>query len=288
LRQTANLFVGDDGSDDDSLRILGEFESDFTSFHLSKFDRLGTAQNFLQLLGKSSAEFVALADQDDIWDETKLIDSIKALKPNARTREPALYVSPTRILNRSKVLKPLIYPFPLDFYSNRAQGCTFVLNKRLVNQILNISTSGIEHLDWVIFLYAKYFGKIVVGEIPNMSYRLHGTNSVGSSGIRGARTRLKDPLTINVRRNIIEKQLNEFEKLFEEMGSEVLIKKIQQQQELFKAFSLKNYLNFLGLSTLIRYPAKSMYFGILIMVSSKKSKDGNHSDQDYSKGVQGK
>lgn len=281
-----NLLIGDDGSSDDSLVILEEFKNDFNSFHLYKYSRLGTAQNFIRLLGESSAEFVAFADQDDVWDELKLVTSVNELRTKTKEDESALYIAPTRILNSSKVLKPLNYPFPIDFYSNRAQGCSFVLNKELVKQILDASNLGIEHLDWFTFLYAKYFGKIIIAEKSNMSYRIHGSNSVGSSGIRGALTRLCDPQEAKARRRIIEKQMNDFADLFREKERGVLIKKIHHQQELFKNFSFNHYLKFLGLTTLFRFPAKSIYFGVLIMLSNNRFGHEYLSNQNQSRGAQ--
>jgi hypothetical protein len=119
-----------------------------------------------------------------------------------------------------------------------------------------------------------------------MSYRIHGLNSVGSSGIRGALVRLYDPKAVKARRNIIEKQMNDFADLFREKERGAWIKKIHHQQELFKNFSFNHYLKFLGLKTLFRFPAKSIYFGVLIMLSNNRSGHEYLSNQNQSRGAQ--
>ncbi len=76
-RQTllpAELIVHDDGSRDDTLRILGYFaKSASFPVHVQRNERtLGYADNFLTCAAGCGAPLIAFCDQDDVWDARKL------------------------------------------------------------------------------------------------------------------------------------------------------------------------------------------------------------------------
>ena len=68
------LVVCDDGSTDGTLDILHRFarNAPFPVLIYENKKRLGFGFNFLQAIGRSTGELVALCDQDDVWKEHKL------------------------------------------------------------------------------------------------------------------------------------------------------------------------------------------------------------------------
>jgi len=68
------LVVGDDGSDDDTLAILGDFaRSAPFPVRIHRNPRnLGFADNFLQTAERCEGDWIALSDQDDIWHPQKI------------------------------------------------------------------------------------------------------------------------------------------------------------------------------------------------------------------------
>jgi glycosyltransferase involved in cell wall biosynthesis len=68
------IVICDDGSSDDTLRIIQQFKSRSPlPVHLHRNDeRLGAAQNFARAIALCEGELIALADQDDVWLPEKL------------------------------------------------------------------------------------------------------------------------------------------------------------------------------------------------------------------------
>ena len=64
---------------------------------------------------------------------------------------------------------------------NMVTGCTVVVNRALLNKALPIPAGAIMH-DWWLALVAAAFGKIGFVDRSTMSYRQHGSNTVGAKG----------------------------------------------------------------------------------------------------------
>jgi glycosyltransferase involved in cell wall biosynthesis len=264
-----NLIVGDDGSNDRTLEILNDYRSQFHSFELHRSDHVGSTQNFIGLLSRAKSEVIAFADQDDVWDQNKLVESARILEGVSDQKQAALYVCATRDLHSTNLLKPINYKFPLDFYTNRTQGCTFVMNKKLADLALASFDTRIKFHDWFVFLLAKYFGNVVVDKTPRMSYRLHQSNSVGSGGLKGAFRVIWNTKDREVRAFGIKNQMEVFQVLFSRYRYKDLEKSILYNLELFSDFRYLNYLKATKVGNLVNHPIKVLYFGTLISIFSK-------------------
>ncbi len=185
-----HLRVSDDGSVDNTMEILAKFEASFESLEISVGPKQGPAENFFSLLRKSTLDFVAFADQDDIWSSDHLVNSIKDLSelrntPGMRftsTKEFGLGVK-ERIWPRIKVV-PEIEKLLME---NQARGCTIALNKEAVNLINSYQPRLAVMHDWWILLILSLNGQIVYQAKPEVHYRIHDTNAVGLPKKRGMR-----------------------------------------------------------------------------------------------------
>ena len=183
-----HLIAGDDGSEDETLQIIESFRSSFHKLTILDGPRTGPASNFFNLLDNANADYVALADQDDIWKPNHLIDSIGYLTPS--TNEPKMTYS--SVLEFSvKTPNPKEWPksarnhgFESFFFQNYARGCTIVMNRRLVELIVSRKKPKqlIMH-DWWIALVAKSCGQAIFFPEPHIYYRLHADNAVGNIGV---------------------------------------------------------------------------------------------------------
>lgn len=79
------VVVCDDGSDDDTLRIIEQFRARTGIPILLHRDdgRLGAAQNFARAIALCEGDLIALADQDDIWMPEKLARLADAMSHGA-------------------------------------------------------------------------------------------------------------------------------------------------------------------------------------------------------------
>ena len=74
-----HLRVSDDGSTDGTLKIIDSYKNKFESCKIYSGPQKGPSANFFSLIEKATYDFVALADQDDIWLPNHLLSSIKRL-----------------------------------------------------------------------------------------------------------------------------------------------------------------------------------------------------------------
>jgi glycosyltransferase involved in cell wall biosynthesis len=74
-----HLRVSDDGSSDRTLEIVDSYRHLFESCKVFNGPCNGPSANFFSLIEKATFEFVALADQDDIWLPHHLINAVKRL-----------------------------------------------------------------------------------------------------------------------------------------------------------------------------------------------------------------
>ena len=72
------LIICDDGSVDGTRKIIQEFaeKNSHTSYYFNSTN-LGVNKNFEQAILKASGEFIAIADQDDIWLPEKIEEQLK-------------------------------------------------------------------------------------------------------------------------------------------------------------------------------------------------------------------
>ena len=186
----AAVYVRDDGSTDATLDVLAPYEAR-GQIVLLRGTNLGVTGSFLELLSLVPAEFdfVALADQDDVWHEDKLSRALSVIG-GCRRDAPALYCSEYVFcdaemvpqgrshLNRSGV------DFARMLYENVTSGNTMVLNRCLADLVAGAGREGVYCHDWWIALVASALGEICYDDFCSLEYRRCGSNAspTGSSG----------------------------------------------------------------------------------------------------------
>ena len=97
------LVVCDDGSSDNTLSILEEFqkEAPFPVTIYRNRRRLGFADNFLDAASKCTGDWIAFSDQDDIWFPDKLLSVREAIE-NTLARDLVLVTHSVEITNEEQ------------------------------------------------------------------------------------------------------------------------------------------------------------------------------------------
>jgi glycosyltransferase involved in cell wall biosynthesis len=178
---TVCLSVRDDGSDDSTRTILGKNNLELLP-RVGDGGNLGPAKSFLHLIKSVTCdEYVAIADQDDIWHPHKMSKAIMALEKFEHL--PALYCSNVKLYSEHKLDDPnsaLPAPMlPLSIFQNSAMGCTIVLNNRAHQIIQRSSGTGMVMHDWYILLVILSVGKVIFDPSESMLYRLHANQAIG-------------------------------------------------------------------------------------------------------------
>jgi glycosyltransferase involved in cell wall biosynthesis len=174
-----HLKVSDDGSTDNTLEILFKYSNFFASFKLQDGPQQGAAINYFNLIENSTLEYIALADQDDIWYENHLENSINRLRNFVGS--PALTYSTMeqQVGNELKLWPKIPYVDLQNFiFENHCRGCTIVFNRNFKDQIYYRNENSIMH-DWWLALLAADAQVLYCSKSPEIYYRIHKENSVG-------------------------------------------------------------------------------------------------------------
>lgn len=184
------LFIRDDGSTDNTCAIIEAIQDQEPNrIFLERGDNLGFANSFMSLVYNCYGyHFYAFADQDDVWEENKLISAIHFLKAD----EPALYGSNLKAFDMVENRQFYIYDIDsadairkqLDKYVfiSNPYGCTMVWNDYL-QKLLHFHRKPdiLTHDVWVN-LVARCTGTVYFDlEHSYINYRIHGNNACGAT-----------------------------------------------------------------------------------------------------------
>lgn len=188
------LVACDDASTDHTLTTLEEFRRTAPfSVHVFQNDHpLGVTRNFEKALSLCSGSLIALADQDDVWDLSKLATAVglfqadptlgavfsdaevvdASLKPLGYTMWQHVGFAPAELgaVERGAALEVLLKHYVVT-------GATLVFRSDLRPRLLPIP-DGWYHDAWVATLAAAVSR---IAAIPRclMRYRQHGANAIG-------------------------------------------------------------------------------------------------------------
>ncbi|HEY0275309.1 MAG TPA: glycosyltransferase family 2 protein [Paenirhodobacter sp.] len=188
-----HLIVSDDMSTDGTVALVeaaaGKFQHPVEIIRRTTPSGSASA-NFGTLLARSEADYVLLADHDDIWFPGKVeraIARIRAVEARKGTDMPVMTHSDLCVINADgmqtapsywsfKSIDPragqrlgtaLVYP--------TVTGCAMAMNRALVARTGVIPEQSLMH-DWWINLVAASFGEVDYDPEPQILYRIHGRN----------------------------------------------------------------------------------------------------------------
>jgi len=202
------ITVSLDKSTDGSLALLNTLSQKHSNIILLPFgDKYGAAApNFYRLINDSdfgSFDYVALADQDDIWFDDKIISGINKLN-EAGAVGYSSNVTAFWLDGRKKEIIKATPQRAYDYlFESPGPGCSFVLLRDFAVSVQNYFRKNNEQLkvldwhDWVIYAYARAKGnKWFIDSQSHMLYRQHSNNQLGAnSGLQQFKKRLKEILS---------------------------------------------------------------------------------------------
>lgn len=194
------LVVCDDASEDETCSIL-EAYADRLPVRLYRNERrLGFVRNFEKVMGLCRGRYIALCDQDDVWQPDKLAKSVEAMISAERMygeEVPVMVHSDSRLIDSDgSELAPSYQHFKGYIFRKEKQygamlfrsgvmGHTMVLNRSLAEKALPFPES-LDHHDYWIALVNEWFGRRISLAQCLVDYRVHSANS-GGKGKQGAK-----------------------------------------------------------------------------------------------------
>lgn len=186
-----NILIRDDGSTDKTKEILDKYQKKYSNIKWYTGSHLNVQKGFLDLLQESQeTEYYAFCDQDDVWDEDKLLIAISKLQYLDNSK-PALYYCGQRLVdsNLNFISNHYIDNKRSDytnFLISNVAGCTAVFNKKLRDEINCVKPEFIlMHDSWVFKVCLALGGTYYADREPHISYRQHNNNTIGlNKGIK--------------------------------------------------------------------------------------------------------
>lgn len=193
-----SVLASDHGSSDGTLTLIERWQSRGAAIEVLQGvpNSEGSAANFLRLLCEhdtTGTEYVALADQDDIWLPERLSRAVTEL----RTRGASAYSSDVMAMWPDGRCTPLRKSHPQRRYDYLLEpagpGCSYVLTAAFVSMLRAELMDrpqrfvGVHQHDWLIYAYARTHGHVwVIDRYAGIRYRQHPNNEVGANvGMEG-------------------------------------------------------------------------------------------------------
>lgn len=161
----------------------------------------GAAKNFYRLIRQvdfSSFDYIAFADQDDIWSLDKLSHGIKRMKHMGAEAYSASVIAfwedgREKLIDKSQLQKKLDYLFEAA-----GPGCTYIFTNKAASLIKSYLNTCPELNDFVLHDWLSYailrrnrYLWLIDSE-PKVKYRQHGANQVGANtSLKGVIYRIK-------------------------------------------------------------------------------------------------
>lgn len=186
------VFASDDGSTDQTLEILRQYQEKWLAGKLTirSGPQKGFCQNFLSLAcdPEIKADYYAFCDQDDVWLPKKLQVGIHDLDSVAKPEVPHVYCGRTAYVRDD--LKVYCYSpefkFPRTFRNALVQsiagGNTMVFNQATKNLLQDIGLVPTPSHDWWLYQIVTGVGGVVhYDSTPQILYRQHSGALVGGN-----------------------------------------------------------------------------------------------------------
>ena len=185
------ILINIDQSDDKTESIVQGFAKKNPEIQILNLNkRFGSAAaNFINLIinvDLTDIDYIALADQDDIWKEDKLEKAIQKLEQGFdgySSNVQAFWEN-----GRKKIIKKNQAQQKFDhLFESAGPGCTFVMNKKLALKLQQfLKRDQFNQLDnyhdWLIYAFARTYGfKWYIDSYPGVDYRQHSSNVFGAN-----------------------------------------------------------------------------------------------------------
>lgn len=184
LDETDELIISDDGSTDDTIKIIQRYEANYKNIHYYDGPHKGYVENFQFLFSKAKNELIMISDQDDIWEHDKINEVRRTFQMNPNSWvvvHDACFID-----EKDQLLDGSIFDtrnahngFARNLIKSMYYGCCMTLKRDYLEFILPFPMTSASYDQW-IGLFAELKKKSVILNKPLIRHRLHGSNqSVG-------------------------------------------------------------------------------------------------------------
>ncbi|WML91791.1 glycosyltransferase [Thiothrix lacustris] len=193
--QDWQLLVRDDGSSDQTLRILLKWQAahpEKLAGLLLDGNHLGSKLSFSRLVEASTAQCLMFCDQDDVWFPEKVelqYTTLRRMEAQYGEDMPLLVHSDLVVVDEGRSLQAVSFWDYRNFdvmqrkqaylLNNVVTGCAAAFNRAAANMAFPLPLRAMEHDRWLALVCA-WFGQIQALPHPLLLYRQHDHNLIGA------------------------------------------------------------------------------------------------------------
>lgn len=196
-RKADRILVFDDCSTDRTCEIIKDYQKTHPEIILHKNKKnLGYTRNFLKGIKNTTADYVMLCDQDDVWKPEKTENTLLQMEKEESFGKnvPVLVFTDAELysgrpmkngsFHESAHLNTKKIDMCHLLMENKCMGCTVMVNRELLGYLDRIP-KGIRFHDWWLALIAAGFGRVGYLDEMTILYRQHDGNEVGGYEFSG-------------------------------------------------------------------------------------------------------
>ena len=170
------LIVQDDGSTDDTVRIIRNYQQQHPDrnirFYINE-QRLGYNRNFLTAIRRATGEYIACCDQDDVWMANKLEMLMNRIGNHTLIFHNSLVMAPDTEV-RPMYAHPLPQTFPALYAAlyPRSYGHQMLFRKEVLERLTPFDPYNVSY-DYLLFTLASSLGTVCYLHTPLVYWRRH-------------------------------------------------------------------------------------------------------------------
>lgn len=183
------IIINDASSSDETEYLKSILPSN--ALYIENEKNLGVIKTVEKGLKISTAPYIMLSDQDDVWLPNKIKHSINKLK-EIEGSEPALVYTDLVIVDKDlKTIHTSMHAYykhdhdavyPSILFHNIVTGCTVIFNRKLLDIALPFPERVTMHDHWIA-ICGVFIGKVSLLNESTILYRQHSGNQIGASQV---------------------------------------------------------------------------------------------------------
>ncbi|MHA4893633.1 glycosyltransferase [Pedobacter sp. PWIIR3] len=188
------VIIVDDSSTDGSWKLLEKFKQEYPQIQLFKnTENIGFNKNFQKALSLCNGQFIAIADQDDVWHYDKLSILYQKIGENLLIyHDSALIIegklSEKKISDNHNFVAGKCEQYLL--YDNCVSGHACLINRELLNYITPFPNDL--YYDWWMGYTAANLGRLAFTNQSLVQHRRHATSSTSNDKTTGRQKRINN------------------------------------------------------------------------------------------------
>jgi len=206
--ENLEIIIVDDKSSDNTLEIVHDYMNRDSRIKLYKNEQnIGFNNNFGKALSLAAGEFLAISDQDDVWEKDKIEVLFNNIQDNWLIFSNSALIDQDGVPLGELLMKQVDLK-QVDFknflFSNYTTGHTSMMHRDLLKYVLPIPEAGF--YDWWIGFVAAYHNKAIFCNKVLTQHRVHKNSVIQEKLLSNADKESRSKLVFHV----VQQQLNVF------------------------------------------------------------------------------